>query len=243
MITLTLPPPSLVPTPPSSGVAEPPPCSLPFYGRSLAEYTASFGLDLPALRHQAVLEVGAGPSSFAVEANRRGVDVVAVDPLYGCPMTTLATYVQLDYARVAVEGARRLSGVPLARREALEQDRRTAAQRFLADYESGFLHNRYLGAALPRLPFLDGAFDLVLCGHVLFSHPAIFDREKLVAACLELVRVSTGGARVAPLTGLTATQADDLTRALAARGVSLECQPGRGGRHARCSLGVLRRLR
>ncbi|MBL9194045.1 MAG: methyltransferase [Opitutaceae bacterium] len=243
MTTLTLPPPSLLPPPLSSGFAEPTPCSLPFYGRSLAEYTASFDLDLTALRHQAVLDVGAGPSSFAVEANRRGVDVVAVDPLYGCPMTTLATYVQLDYARVAVEGTRRLSGAPLARREALEQDRRTAAQRFLADYESGFLHNRYLGAALPHLPFLDGAFDVVLCGHVLFSPPAPLDPERLVAACVELVRVSTGSVRVAPLTGLTPALADHLTRALAARGIVLECRPGQGGRTARCSLGLLRRLR
>ncbi len=243
MTTLTLPSPTLTPSSLSIGVAEPSPGSLPFYGRSLAEYTESFGLDLPALRHQAVLDVGAGPSSFAVEANRRGVDVVAVDPLYGCPMTSLATYVQLDYARVAVEGMRRLSGAQLARREALEQDRRTAAQRFLADYESGFLHNRYLGAALPRLPFLDGAFDLVLCGHVLFGPQSPFDPDRLVAACLELVRVSTGSVRVAPLTGLTPAMAEALTRALAMRGVSLECQPGRGGRSGRCSMGVLRRLR
>ncbi|MFO1449765.1 MAG: class I SAM-dependent methyltransferase [Opitutaceae bacterium] len=248
-LTALLPPPSPavhpVPPPrPSAPTGDSVSVSLPFYGRSLAEYVHGFALDLGSLRTQAVLDVGAGPSSFAVEASRRGLDVVAIDPLYGCPMTTLATHVQLDYARVAVEATRRLSGSRLAARETLELERRTAAQRFLADYESGFLHNRYIGACLPRLPFLDRSFDLVLCGHVLFGPQSPFDADQLVTACLELVRVSAGEVRIAPLTGLSPAEAESLTARLAEQGVAFERQPGRGGpAGSRSSLGVLTRRR
>jgi len=200
MITLT----STRPTDTSSAPTglEPTLASLPFYGRPLVEYVAAFDLDLAALRRCALLDAGSGPSSFAVDAARRGIEVAAVDPLYGCTAEALATHIQLDYARVAVDACKRLKGTRLSQREALEVDRRAAAQRFLADYESGFLHNRYIGGALPRLPFLDRAFDLVLCGHVLFSPYARFDPSAIVAACRELVRVSAGEARVAPLGGL-----------------------------------------
>lgn len=207
----------------------------PFYGRSASEYLTSFGL-LPShdsrphgagLLGRAILDVGAGPASFTAEMHRRGAEIAAVDPLYGCPLENLATHVQLDYARVSVEAARRLSGDKLRAREALEQDRRAAAQRFLADYESGFLHNRYVGGALPRLPFLDRSFDLVLCGHVLsgplspFSPPHV---DTLLAACRELVRVSAGEVRIYPFNGLPLATAAALLATLATEGIVSERQ-------------------
>eukprot|EP01035_Chromulina_nebulosa_P038899 gene38899-52538_t len=85
--------------------------------------------------------------------------------------------------------------------DAAELDRRAAARRFLGDYEAHFAHGRYVGARLPRLPFLDGAFDLVLCAHLLFVYAPRFDLAWHVAACLELVRVSAGEVRIHPVCG------------------------------------------
>lgn len=212
-----VPPPSTPPPPP-----EPALTAAPFYGRSLAEYVTGFSLDLGALKYRAVLDVGAGPSSFVVEAVKRGIDAVGVDPLYGCTLSTLATHVQLDYARVLVDTTRKLEGARLTTRQALEQERRLAAQRFLSDYESGFLHNRYIGGALPRLPFLDGAFDLVLCGHVLFGPDAIFHGAERLEACRELVRVSAGEVRVGPVNGLSTIEGDELIQGLAVHGIRVE---------------------
>src|SRR5688572_33034914 len=73
----TLAPPSPAPPPPQ---LEPPVVS--FFGRSLAEYTQCFALDLLALRGRDVLDVASGPSSFVAEACARRIDAVAVDPLY-----------------------------------------------------------------------------------------------------------------------------------------------------------------
>lgn len=229
MISLTSAP---APTtlPPSPRSSQPPPSeslltSLPFYGRALSEYVTGFALDLASLRRCAVLDVGSGASSFAVEASRREIEVAAVDPLYGCSVETLATHVQLDYARVSVDSCRRLKGERLSEQEEIEQNRRAAAQRFLADYESGFLHNRYLGGTLPSLPFLDRSFDLVLCGHVLFGAYARFDDTQVIEACRELLRVSAGDVRISPLEKVPAPRRDALLARLQEEGIAPHLAP------------------
>ena len=176
-----------------------------FFGRTLEEYSRFFGLDLAQWRGRAVLDVAAGPSSFTVEAHRRGVDAVAVDPLYAQPHGELAGRVRDDYARMfaQIREKRRLFRFKhFPSFDAAESDRRAAASRFLADYEGNVRHGRYVRASLPHLPFLDGAFDLVLCAHLLFLYAQRFDFEWHVAACAELARVSHGEVRIHPVCGL-----------------------------------------
>src|SRR5215203_3292250 len=74
--------------------------AISLFGRSLDEYVRFFSLNIDELRGRPVLDVAAGPSSFTAEACRRGIDAVAVDPLYGSPVESLATHVQLDYSRM-----------------------------------------------------------------------------------------------------------------------------------------------
>src|SRR5947207_11339292 len=93
----SLAPPPL-PRPPSRQQLELP--SVSFFGRSLAEYTQCFALDLAALRGRDVLDVAAGPASFTAEARARKINAVAVDPLYATPVDELATQVQIDYDRM-----------------------------------------------------------------------------------------------------------------------------------------------
>jgi SAM-dependent methyltransferase len=181
---------------------EPP--SVSFFGRTLAEYAQFFALDVPALRRRDVLDVAAGPSSFVAEACARGIDAVAVDPLYGSTPEALTAHVQIDYARMfaqmrAKPGLFRMTS--FSSFAAAEADRRAAADRFLADYSAHFVHGRYVGGALPRLPFFDDSFDLVLCAHLLFIYALRFDFEWHVAACRELVRVSAGEVRIHPVCG------------------------------------------
>lgn len=211
--------------------------TIAFFGRSLAEYTRFFSLDVHALRGRSVLDVAAGPSSFTAEASRRGIDAVAVDPWYDSTTESLAVQVQLDYARMFSQmrekrrlfrfGSPRVATIPpssVAQRsgaaptryfssfDEAEAERRAAAQRFLSDYEAQAGHGRYLAASLPRLPFLDGAFDLVLCAHLLFTYAAQLDFEWHVAACRELARVSTGEVRIHPICGLAGRPYPELER-------------------------------
>ncbi len=194
--------PILTPAPQTSSELDLPTVS--FFGRTLAEYVQFFALDLAALRGRAVLDVAAGPASFVAEACKLGIDAVATDPLYGCPASTLATHVQLDYAKMfaqmrAKPQLLRFRSFPSI--DAAETDRRAAARRFLGDYEAHFAHGRYVGARLPVLPFLDRAFDLVLCAHLLFVYARRFDLAWHAAACRELVRVSADEVRIHPVCG------------------------------------------
>src|SRR5258708_39515942 len=88
---------------PSATVARSQPLELPnisFFGRTLAEYEKFFALDLTALRKRDVLDVAAGPSSFAAEACARGIDAVAIDPLYNSAPAELAARIDADYAHM-----------------------------------------------------------------------------------------------------------------------------------------------
>ena len=175
-----------------------------FFGRSFEEYTRFFALEPAALRRTAVLDVAAGPSSFTAEAVRRGIDAVAVDPLYDRPAGQLAAQVRADYHRMFAQmrAKPRLFRLKTFKSlDAAEADRRLAARRFLADYDGNDRHGRYVRAALPVLPFLDQGFSLVLCAHLLFIYAARFDYAWHLAACRELVRVSTGEVRIHPVCG------------------------------------------
>jgi SAM-dependent methyltransferase len=202
-----------------------------FFGRTFDEYCRFFTLDPAKLRGRAVLDVAAGPASFTAEAVDDAIDSVAVDPLYGRSPADLAVQVRQDYQRMFAQiRAKRelfcLKAFPSF--AAAETDRGAAAQRFLADYEGNVRHGRYIRAALPLLPFLDGAFDLVLCAHLLFIHAARFDFQWHLEACRELVRVSGGEVRIHPVCGADGRpygELERLRRELLARGVHSEVVP------------------
>jgi SAM-dependent methyltransferase len=179
--------------------------SISFFGRAWSEYLSFFALTPAVLAGRRVLDVAAGPSSFAAEARDRGLDVVAVDPLYGLAADALAAHVQIDYGHMFAEMRRkpellRFRHFPSV--DAAETERRAAADRFLADYLGGFAQGRYVGGRLPRLPFGDASFDLVLCAHLLFVYAQRFDFAWHLAACRELARVSAGEVRIHPICGL-----------------------------------------
>lgn len=199
-----------------------------FFGRSLAEYQVFFGLRAADYVGRRVLDVGAGPSSFAAEAACAGVDVTAVDPLYRCNEHALRMR--------ATDGLNRMHASMRARPEmfrlrsfasleSAEADRGRAAARFLADYYTGVAVGRYVAAALPGLPFGSAGFDLVLCGHLLFVYDDRLDLDFHVAACRELVRVTRPGAevRLHPIVNLRGDPSPHLApvrEALAVHGIS-----------------------
>jgi hypothetical protein len=190
--------------------------SVAFYGRTLAEYMRFFALTPEALHGSNILDVAAGPSSFTAEATRRGLDATAVDPLYGYPVDSLRAHVTLDYRdmheRLRERAAFMACGPVFGSVEEAIAERQRGADRFLRDYESGFLHGRYVGGALPVLPFLDRQFDLVLCAHLLFVYGRQFDYSFHLDACVELVRVCAGEVRIHPLCGLDGKPYPELSR-------------------------------
>jgi ubiquinone/menaquinone biosynthesis C-methylase UbiE len=81
----------------------------------------------------------------------------------------------------------------------LKELRKLALRHFISDYADGVREKRYIKGMLPRLPFGDKAFDLVLSGHFIFTYSHRFDFSFILTPLVELVRVSCRDVRIYPI--------------------------------------------
>ena len=148
-----------------------------------------------------VLDCAAGPASFNAEATARGHEVVSCDPLYGHTAEQIRARIDATYEAVLANARAASDGFvwgDIRSPEHLGEVRLAAMSRFLADFPRGVEEGRYLARALPRLGFPDGAFDVALCSHFLFTYSEFFSLDFHVASIEEMCRVA-GEARVFPL--------------------------------------------
>ncbi len=173
------------------------------WGRSFEEYLLMFALsndDLAGL----ILGCGDGPANFNAEATALGHRVLSCDPLYRFPAGDIERRVRECYDTVISQVRQGRGGFVWGRfrdPDHLGECRLAAMRLFLADFERGNQHGRYVAASLPSLPFGDGQFPLALVSHFLFLYSEQFDLGFHVAACEELPRVAEE-LRVFPLLGL-----------------------------------------
>ncbi len=202
-----------------------------FYGHTFAEYLRMFDLSLQSWRDDTVLDCSAGASSFVAEAHVQGIQAVACDPLYGSDLTHLIDRGEADIQHMIERVAR----VPhlfqwncYSSPYVLQGYRLLALRWFQDDYSRGLVQQRYITAELPRLPFEDRRFDLVLSGHFLFTYCDRFDYAFHREAILELFRVSAKEVRIYPLQGLDARpyqHMDKLLADLKQQGIVAEISP------------------
>jgi hypothetical protein len=182
--------------------------SVVFYGRLGEQALAMFNLDDDLTRWQgsSVLDCPGGPGSLSSRLRRDGVDVTAVDPLYALDPAELEHRALADLEQTMAVQAASPTLRPDFDLDACRREHLDALQAFLADRRAH--PDRYRAAALPDLPFADRSFDLVLCGHLLFSY-APLDAGGLMAgagldldwhrrALAELCRVSRREVRLYP---------------------------------------------
>ena len=173
------------------------------WGRSFGEYERMFALTASDLG-RTILGCGDGPAAFNAQATRWGAKIVSCDPLYQFSAPQIRSRIEATCVDVLAQ-ARRNQAAFLWREirnvEDLGRVRMAAMDDFLADYEAGKEQGRYVNAALPELPFPDGAFELAVCSHLLFLYsdqlPESFHRR----AVSELCRVA-GEVRIFPLLSL-----------------------------------------
>jgi hypothetical protein len=164
--------------------------------RSFAEYEAMF--DLYAGLPKSVLDCCAGGSGFVAEACAQGVDAVAADPAYEEADLSDAVRTSLETGSGIVdENPDRFVWHWYGSRERRDEMRAKAAEAFLADRRRH--PERYVAAALPRLPFGDDRFEMSLVSHLLFTWSDRFDADWHFAALQELARVTRDEVRVFPL--------------------------------------------
>lgn len=179
-----------------------------FYGRLGEQALKMFGLEgeLERWRGARVLDCPGGPGSLPALLRRHGCDVTAVDPMYGLSPEELRELAMADLdITMAIQGASDVLR-PDFDLEACTLEHLRTLELFLADRKAH--PDRYLAAALPELPFPDGHFDLVVCGHLLFSYAPCRDGGLMAGegldlawhrrALAELCRVSRKEVRVYP---------------------------------------------
>ncbi|MFF4345159.1 class I SAM-dependent methyltransferase [Kitasatospora sp. NPDC001540] len=212
--------------------------------RPLDEYCASFGLTRAQLGHLSgpVLDCPGGAAALAAEARALGCEVLAADPGYALGPDRLAA-LAADGRAVMADAIRRDP------RRHLPADRRHRPEKYLRSWDrarhlfaaDATAHpERYVAAALPRLPFADGTFALTLSSYLLFAYPAVFGPADQLRALRELARVTAPGGevRIHPLydeRGRPCPHLTELRAALRHHGITSRvlATPGTGRRTAR----------
>jgi hypothetical protein len=186
-----------------------------------------------------ILGVGDGPSSFNTEATASGWQVISVDPAYQLTAaqmeTRLETSVEQMVNAVSLNPRHWIWSHFKSASDLLEH-RRTVHRGFCADFAAASPGTRYIAAALPRLPFASGSFDLALCSHLLFSWSGVLDLSFHRESISEMLRVASE-VRIFPTVrslGVRRSRYVDVLRdELEARGFAIHIEPMKraGGDH------------
>jgi hypothetical protein len=183
--------------------------------RSFDEYRAMFALTDADLRGR-VLDCPGGGASFTAAARARGTEAFAVDPVYASPPRELVARLDSELARGsawATANAERYVWDHYGDPAAHARLRAESAAVFARDLAERPGH--HVAAALPHLPFPDGAVDLVLSSHLLFTYADRLDTGFHVAALREMARVGAE-VRVFPLVDQAGRALPDLLAAVVA---------------------------
>jgi hypothetical protein len=167
--------------------------------RSFEEYREFFALATGDLRGS-ILDCPGGASEFTARACALGAAAIAVDPVYAEPPDDVArrALTELDRAEVHTAAGRdRYLWDRFGDLAGHRQVRAASAERFAEDLRRH--PARYRAGSLPRLPFPERTFDLVLSSHLLFTYAPRLSLAFHLQALLELHRVARREVRVFPL--------------------------------------------
>ncbi|MCQ6558521.1 methylase [Paenibacillus mendelii] len=173
--------------------------------RSYEEYVRMFNLLEDELAQGETLDIAGGGSSFTAEARERGYAAYAVDPRYKGDFEHWIAEAEAEIET----STRKLAGLTehydwtyygdLERHRA---GREASLQRFASHAADIRGRECYIPGGLPKLPFEDGRFDLVLCSHFLFLYADQFNEQFHLDSVREMMRVSRGTVLIYPLISL-----------------------------------------
>lgn len=146
-----------------------------FFGRTLAEYLQMFALALDDLRGATILDVASGPGSFVAEALALGYDATGCDPMYDQAADAIAARGRADIDACREQLRRNPEVLVYRDLERFYADKYAALERFAADFRRRRGDGRYVAGALPRLPFPDASFDIVLSANFLMIYAPLDD--------------------------------------------------------------------
>lgn len=163
-----------------------------------------------------ILGCGDGPASFNYECNKRGGNVVSIDPIYNLTKGEIQEKIDESYHNVLTQTERNIDKFRwdvIKSIDELGTTRMDAMEIFLEAYEQGRIDKKYIPASLPDLPFMDNEFDISLCSHFLFLYTDNLSYNFHVDAIKEMLRVSRE-VRIFPLLDVNADKSPYVQRIL-----------------------------
>jgi hypothetical protein len=167
--------------------------------RSYTEYEKMFVLNEEELQNGTILDIAAGASSFTAVARSKGIQAIAVDPLYLKSVPDMAEFGHKEIT-TSTDKLSKLTqtfdwsyyGSPELHRE----NRLRSLDVFMSDYAKADADQTYFTSALPELSFPSHTFTLVLCSHFLFLYQEQFDYNFHINAVIEMLRVCQVGGQI-----------------------------------------------
>jgi len=190
-------------------------------GRTFEEYQRFFALDVAALQDKSILDAASGVSSFCAEGRDLGLNIIAADRIYRVPAEELEARcaADLDYVVKGMEGLEAYRWDFYRDPEHMRGFRERAYKTFLRDYA---MHgtSRYVPVDLPRLPFADKQFHLTLASYLLLVYEDQLAYEFHKETIREIMRVTSGEARIYPVVTFEAKRSMFLDRLKQERALS-----------------------
>ncbi|MFA5215705.1 hypothetical protein [Sulfuricurvum sp.] len=175
-------------------------------GRTFEEYVAFFDLNAETMKNMRVLDCPIGASSFIAEAKSRGIAASGCDILYCYDRDALRVQGEKSIEKIYADTSWMVDN-NFAFYQSIErhkEHRVGALEAFYADYNT----TDYWFAELPKLPYKDDSFDLVLSSHLLFVYDDRLNLTFHEASITEMLRIGRE-VRIFPLVDYKNSRADE----------------------------------
>lgn len=157
-------------------------------GRTFGEYSTFFDINLENLRGKKVLDCPSGASSFVATLKQEDIEAKGVDIIY-----------EFDKESIGQQGIKSIEKIYkdtswmdvynmdfYKTKENHKLHRESALKYFIDDYNS----QDYIFAELPKLPFEDDSFDILLSSHLLFVYDDRLNFNFHKDSIVEMLRVA-----------------------------------------------------
>ncbi|MBN2722170.1 MAG: hypothetical protein JXQ77_05075 [Campylobacterales bacterium] len=176
-------------------------------GRTFEEYAAFFDLDAASMKNTRVLDCPSGASSFIAEAKKIGIAAQGCDILYRYNADKLRLQGEKSIEKIYADTGW-MADNNFAFYHSIErhkEHRISALEKFCTDYNSA----DYKYVELPKLPYENDSFDLVLSSHLLFVYDDRLDLTFHEASIAEMLRIGKE-VRIFPLVDYKNSRKDEL---------------------------------